>query len=160
VPSEANEFKGANYTGWCDEATSDLFTQADQELDDAKRTALVKEGIKNIHDQYVMIPTLAFPNIGAYRSDKVGNTQGELANYQGFNDWYQWEDVDGDGQIVIGAEQFPTNDCPNPIIECASSSWFYYTVSGPVLPSTFNTTNDQKYEVSEMLASEPVVTTA
>ncbi|MGE3590762.1 MAG: hypothetical protein AB7L17_23800, partial [Ilumatobacteraceae bacterium] len=94
------------------------------------------------------------------RTDQVGNTQGELANYAAFNDWYQWEDTNGDGQIVIGAEQFPTNDCPNPITECASSSWFNWTVANPVMPSAFYTTNDQQYEISEMLASEPVVTTA
>jgi peptide/nickel transport system substrate-binding protein len=160
VPSEENEFQGANYTGWCDEAASDLLNQADRELDEAKRTEMVKEAIKAIRDQYVFIPLLAFPNIGAYRTDLVGNTQGELANYAAFNDWYQWEDLNGDGQIVIGAEQFPTNDCPNPITECASSSWFNWTVANPVMPAAFYTTNDQKYEISEMLASEPVVTTA
>jgi peptide/nickel transport system substrate-binding protein len=159
VPSEENNFQGANYTGWCDEATSDLLAQADQELDDAKRTDEVKQALKAIRDNYVMLPTLAFPNIGAYRTDLVGNTQGELANYAAFNDWYQWEDVNGDGQIVIGAEQFPTNDCPNPITECASSSWFNWTIANPVMPSAFYTTNDQKYEVSEMLKGEPTVTT-
>ena len=104
-----------------------------------------------------LLPTLQFPNIGAYRTDKVANTQAELANYRAVNDWYQWEDVDGDGQIVLGAEQFPAPDCPNPITECANSSWFVWTTSFPVLPAPFDATADQTYEITEMLASEPVV---
>ncbi len=31
-----------------------------------------------------MLPTLQFPNVGAYRTDKVAGTQNNLANYWAF----------------------------------------------------------------------------
>ena len=55
----------------------------------------------------VLLPTLQFPNIGAYRTDKVANTQAELANYRAVNDWYQWEDVDGDGPDRLRCRAVP-----------------------------------------------------
>ncbi len=160
IPSAANGNKGQNNVGWCNQKASDALHAADQEVDVDKRTALIKTAIQGVHDDFVMLPLLQFPNIGAYRTDKVSGTQGELANYSAFYDWYKWKDVDGDGQIVIGAEQYPTNDCSNPITDCASSSWFFWTVSNPVLPTAFQTTNDQTFVFSDLLASEPVVKTA
>ena len=66
---------------------------------------------------------------------------GELNNYMAFNNTNQWEDLDGDGQIVIGAEQWP--ECLNPITECANSSWYVWTVSFPIMPGVWDTTNDR-----------------
>jgi hypothetical protein len=58
-----------------------------------------------------------------------GPVGGETANYRAFSNFSQWEDTDGDGQIVIGAEQWP--GCLNPITECANSSWYVWTVLLP-----------------------------
>jgi hypothetical protein len=126
-------------------------------IDETARAELVKQAIALMATDSVLLPTLQFPNIGAYRTDKVANTQAELANYRAINDWYQWEDVDGDGQIVLGAEQYPAPDCANPITECANSSWFVWMTAFQVLPAPFDATADQTYEITEMLASEPVV---
>ena len=65
------------------------------------------------------------------------------------------EDLDGDGQIVLGAEQWP--ECLNPITECANSSWYVWTVSFAVMPGLWDTTNAQTFEATDLLASEPVV---
>jgi peptide/nickel transport system substrate-binding protein len=157
IPSEENDFKGQNQQGWCNEDATAKLIEADGTVDEAARTALVKEVIQAMADDYVMLPTLQFPNIGAYRTDRTGNTNTEIANYRAISDWYQWEDVDGDGTIVIGAEQFPTADCPNPITECANSSWYVWTVAFPISPGPWNTTADQTYVLDEMMASEPVV---
>ena len=72
-----------------------------------------------------------------------------------FINFDQWEDVDGDGQIVIGAEQWPS--CLNPVTECANSSWALWTAAQNVLPGVWLTTNDGNYELSELMASEPKV---
>ena len=157
IPNEANDFQGQNSTGWCNPQADELLLASDNQLSEGDREQEVKDAIKLMRDDAVLIPTLQFPNIGAYRTDRVANTQAELANYRAVNDWWQWEDVDGDGQIVFGAEQFPAPDCPNPITECSNSSWFVWTTSFPVLPAPFDATADQTFEISEMLASEPVV---
>jgi ABC-type transport system substrate-binding protein len=157
IPSEENDFQGQNQQGWCNEAATQALIDADVEVDEDARTELVKSVLQAMRDDFLMLPTLQFPNIGAYRTDRVGNTNGEIANYRAISDWYQWEDVDGDGTIVIGAEQFPTADCQNPITECANSSWFVWMAAFPVSPGPFNTTADQTYVLDEMMASEPVV---
>ena len=157
IPTEENGFSGQNNTGWCNEEADALLQAADAELDEDARAEAVRGAIALMREDFTLLPTLQFPNIGAYRTDKVANTQAELANYRAVNDWYQWEDVDGDGQIIFGAEQFPAADCPNPINGCANSSWFFWVASNPSLPSPFESTSDQTFEIGEMLASEPVI---
>lgn len=157
IPTEDNDFLGQNYYGWCNEEASALLREADVTLDETERSELVKAALKLTAEDAVMLPTLQFPNVGAYRTDRVANSQGELGNYRSFNDWWQWEDVDGDGQIVIGAEQFPEPDCSNPINECAGSSWYLWAAAQNAMPSPFDPTSDQTFEITEMLADEPVV---
>ena len=64
---------------------------------------------------------------------------------------------DGDGQVVIGSEQYITPDCTNPITECANSSWYQWTAGFPTFPGVYDTTNEQTFEPSEYLAGEAVV---
>ena len=88
--------------------------QLTTELDEDVRAENVKGAIALMREDLVLLPTLQFPNIGAYRTDKVANTQAELANYRAINDWYQWEDVDGDGQIVYRRRAVPRCRLPEP----------------------------------------------
>ncbi len=157
IPTEANDFKGQNSIGWCNEDATAQLIAADKELDPAKRIDEVKKAIDLMAGDYVMLPLLQFPNVGAIRTDRVANAYGQLANYWAFNDFYNWTDVDGDGQIIIGAEQFPDAACPNPITECANSSWYVWLASFPILPGTYDTTNDQDFVPSEMLTGEATV---
>jgi peptide/nickel transport system substrate-binding protein len=157
IPSEENNFQGFNNFGWCNPDADVLFEQADQELDPAARAALVKEAIALMADDYALIPTLQFPNVGAYRSDRVAGTQENLANYWAFKDWWNFEDVDGDGQVVIGANQYATPDCTNPITDCAGSSWYQWIAGFPTFPAVYDTTNDQQFVPSEFLTGEAVV---
>ena len=159
IPSEENNFQGQNQTGWCNEEASGYLAEADQELDEAARATLVKQAIALMASDYMMLPTLQFPNVGAYRTDKTAGTQNNLANYWAFKDWENFEDLDGDGQVVIGAEQFPTPDCTNPVTNCANSSWFVWVAAFPQFPTFYDSTNDQTFEPNEILAGEAVVTT-
>ena len=77
-----------------------------------------------------MLPLFQFPKSGFYRTDKVGGpVEAELNNYRAFKNLAEWEDVDGDGQIIIGAEQYP--GCLNPVTECANSSWYVWVGRDP-----------------------------
>jgi hypothetical protein len=157
IPDEANEFQGQNNVGWCNQAVSDGFNEADRTLDEAARTELVKTALLGTASDYVLLPTLQFPNVSAYRTDKTAGTQNNIANYWGFADMYNFEDVDGDGQVVIGAEQFPAPDCTNPITACANSTWFVWTASFPQFPGAYATTNDQTFIPGEILTGEAKV---
>ena len=156
IPSEANGQQGQNSTGWCNEEATALLKEADVTVDEAARAELVKQVMTLMAGDYVMLPLFQFPKSGFWRTDRVGGpVDGELNNYRAFNNFSQWEDVDGDGQIIIGAEQWP--ECLNPITECANSSWMVWTTAFPVLPGVWDTTNDGRLEITNMVVSEPLV---
>jgi peptide/nickel transport system substrate-binding protein len=160
IPTEENDFTGQNNSGWCNEEASAALEEADLTVDEAARADLVKSAIQAMADEFIMIPTFQFPKAGAYRTDKVGTAElveAELPNYWAFKNFDQWEDVDGDGQIVIGAEQFPVGSCPNPITECSNSSWYVWIVSFPILPAAYVTTAEQTYVPTELLTGEATV---
>ena len=131
---------------------------SDKEVDEAKRAELIKSAITEMDKDYIIIPLFQFPKSAAYRTDKVGGVEGQLNNYRAFNDFGQWADVDGDGQIILGAEQWP--ECLNPVTNCANSSWYVWTVAFPLLPGVCDTTNDADYELTNLMASEPVIEVA
>lgn len=158
VPTEANEFAGQNSQGWCNPEASDLLHQADAAVDLDERTALIQQAIGLMRQDWIMLPTFQFPKSGLWRTDKVGGPVGDdLNNYAAFINFNEWTDVDGDGQIVIGAEQWP--GCLNPITECANSSWYVWTVAFPTSMGVYDTTNDGEYVLTPLMASEPVVET-
>ena len=156
IPTEENDFQGQNQQGWCnEEATADLYA-ADVEPDPAAREELVKSALTATETDFVLLPLVNYPKSGAWRTDKVGGPlDGDTANYRAFDNFHQWEDVDGDGQIVIGAEQWPA--CLNPVTECANSSWSIWTATFPFLPSIWVSTNDQTFEITNLVTEEPVV---
>ena len=156
VPTEANKNIGQNYNGWCNAEASDLMYAADVDADATTRADKVKQSLALMAKDHVMLPLMQFPKSGFARTDKVaGPWTGELNNYQAFNNIHLWQDVDGDGQIVLGAEQWP--ECLNPITECANSSWMVWTTAFQVMPGAYATTNDAKYVVTNLLTGEATV---
>ena len=158
IPTEANDFVGQNSTGWCNEEASAAFETADVTVDETERADLIKEGLALMAGDNVMLPLFQFPKSGAWLTDKVGPLEtvgAELNNYMAFINFDQWEDLDGDGQVIIGAEQWP--ECLNPVTECANSSWYVWTVSFPTTPGLWDTTNDAQYVPTPVLAGEPTV---
>ena len=156
VPTEANQFAGQNSQGWCNQDATDLLHKADATVDVDERAGYIKQAIDLMAKDWVMLPTFQFPKSGVYRADKVGGpVEGDLNNYSAFLNFNQWTDVDGDGQIVIGAEQWP--GCLNPITECANSSWYVWTIAFPLMMGVYDTTNDGDYVLTPLMASEPVV---
>jgi peptide/nickel transport system substrate-binding protein len=155
VPTPENDNKGGNFQGWMNETATEALKKSDREIDEDKRAELIKTAIVEMDKDYILVPLFQFPKSGAYRTDRVDNVEGELNNNAAFNDTYQWKDLDGDGQIVIGAEQWP--GCLNPVTECASSSWYLWTTAQQLMPGAFRTTNDAKYVATELLKSEPKV---
>jgi ABC-type transport system substrate-binding protein len=161
IPTEANGNVGQNSSGWCNEEASAALAEADKTVDQATREELIKSALQAMADEYVMVPLFQFPNSGLWRNDKVGppevmgaNTNNYMALARSLPDM---EDLDGDGQVVIGAEQWP--ECLNPITECSNSSWYVWTISFAVMPGLWDTTNSQEFVATNLLASEPVVET-
>ena len=158
VPSAANGNQGQNSAGWCNKDASALMTKSDQTIDDTARADMIHQIGKALADDAVMLPLYQFPNIAAWRTDQVGGpVDADAANYQAFQNIDKWTDTNGDGQIVIGAEQWP--ECLNPITECANSSWYQWTTGFKVLPNVWDTTSQGTYEATQLVTGEPTVTT-
>jgi len=156
IPSAANGNQGQNSAGWCNKDASAAMIESDQTIDETKRTDLIHKVAKALADDAVMLPLYQFPNIAAWRTDQVGGpVDADAANYQAFQNINQWEDTNGDGQIVIGAEQWP--ECLNPITECANSSWYVWTTAFKVLPNVWGTTSKGTYEPTQLVTGEPDV---
>lgn len=156
IPTEANGNIGQNSSGWCNAEASDLLHAADIEVDATLRADNIKSALKLMASDHILLPLFQFPKSGFWRTDKVGGPiDGDLNNFMAFKNFDQWTDVDGDGQIVIGAEQWP--ECLNPITECANSSWMVWTTAFPVSPGAYTTTNDGQYVVTNLLAGEATV---
>jgi peptide/nickel transport system substrate-binding protein len=157
IPTAANNNQGQNSSGWCNAEASDLLHNADFEPDAAARAELIKGALRLMASDSIMLPLFQFPKSGFWRTDKVGGpVDAELRNYTSFINNHLWTDLDGDGKIVIGAEQWP--ECLNPVTECANSSWMVWTTINQVLPGAFATTNDGAYVVTNLLTGEPTVT--
>jgi peptide/nickel transport system substrate-binding protein len=156
VPGPDNNNQGQNSSGWCNEEASALMTKSDQTVDETERTEMIHQIAGFLAEDAVMLPLYQFPNIAAWRTDQVGGpVDKDAANYQGFQNINEWEDTNGDGQIVIGAEQWP--ECLNPITECANSSWYFWTTGFKVLPTVWATTSSGTYEATELVTGEPDV---
>ena len=157
IPTAANNNQGQNSSGWCNAEASDLLHNADFEPDAAARAELIKGALRLMASDSIMLPLFQFPKSGFWRTDKVGGpVDAELRNFTSFINNHLWTDLDGDGKIVIGAEQWP--ECLNPVTECANSSWMVWTTINQVMPGAFATTNDGAYVVTNLLTGEPTVT--
>jgi peptide/nickel transport system substrate-binding protein len=156
IPSDENNQQGQNFSGWCNQQASDDLHESDVTADETQRADLVKGALKAMDTDHVLLPLVNYPKSGAWRTDAVGGPlDGETANYRAFSNEQDWEDLNGDGQIVIGAEQWPS--CLNPITECANSSWYVWTISFPTLPGIWDSTNDQDFAITNLVTDEPEV---
>jgi peptide/nickel transport system substrate-binding protein len=158
IPTAANGNKGQNSVGWCDQAATDLMAKSDAELDENARVDEIHQIGEALVKDAVMLPLYQFPNIVAWRTDKLGGpVDADAANYRGYaNNVNKWQPVGGD-TITIGAEQWP--DCINPITDCANSSWQFWLGVVPFYPNVWVTTADGNYQTTSLVTGEPTVAT-
>jgi len=155
IPTEENGNVGQNTAGWCNEDASALMIQSDQELDETKRVDQIHQIGQYLADDAVMVSLFQFPNIAAWNTEALsGPIDKDAANYQAFQNLYEW-DPGADGEILIGAEQWP--ECLNPITECANSSWMVWTSQFKLIRGVWDTTGEGEYVPSALVTGEPKV---
>jgi hypothetical protein len=139
---------------WLD--ASALLDAADTELDFDARAALIKEFVADVRRDSVMLPLFQFPRSAAWRTDRLGgDIDRDLLEEPPFRNWGEWEDLDGDRELVIGAEAWP--ECLNPVTSCANSLWYPRTVEAALLPAVWTPTADQRFEITPLVVAEPTV---
>ncbi|MET0579037.1 MAG: ABC transporter substrate-binding protein [Ilumatobacteraceae bacterium] len=158
VPGPQYGLDGQNVQGWCDEQASASLHEADRTLDPDARGALVRQAVGAMAADHVMLPLVVLPPFAAWRADRVGGPAAGLSADRGFSGLESWVDVDGDGQIVIGTDQWPA--CPNPVSVCADSTAFRWTIAGPALPSVWRPDPGGVFAPTALVTGEPQVATA
>ena len=159
IPVAENNFAGDNVQGWCNEAASAALVEADATVDATARAELVRSALRAMAADDVLLPLAAFPVVGAWRVDRVGGSVGTaLSSDRPFGDIAEWSDVDGDGQIVIGAEAWPA--CLNPFTACAETPWYDWTIAAPTLPGVWTIEPDRGFHVTALVTGEPAVQVA
>jgi peptide/nickel transport system substrate-binding protein len=155
IPSAENNNQGGNNTRWCNEEASKLMTESDQTVDETQRIEQIHKLGQFLVDDHVLLPLYQFPNIAAWRTDKVGGPVDQWAGnfMSAFRNLNKWE-PQGGTDITIGAEQWP--DCINPATECNNSSWMVWTTVVPFLPAVWDTTADG-YETTALVSEEPTI---
>lgn len=92
-PTPENSYSGQNSDFWCNKAATKLMYDSDKELNTAKRLEEIhKIGDYQVQD-FVGIPLYVFPNLTAWRSDKIA---GDISKYNesiygsfyNMNTWY------------------------------------------------------------------------
>ncbi len=159
VPSAENNNQGQNSVFWCNEDASALMAESDTTIDEAARADLIHQIGQAMVDDHVMLPLFQFPNIAAWRTDRIEGDapSADAANYRAFNNSsHLWTPLSDSGEIIIGAEQWP--ECINPVTECANSSWMVWTATFVVLPNVWDTTSDGGFVLTNLVAGEPTVT--
>lgn len=155
VPGPENNNQGQNSSGWCNEEASELMKASDRETDEAARVEQIHEISQYLATDAVMLSLFQFPNIAAWRTDKLGGPVDKDAGaYTAWQNVWEWTPASGD-TITIGAEQWP--ECLNPITECANSSWYVWTTAFKVLPRVWDTTSAGQFEPSSLVVEEPTV---
>jgi peptide/nickel transport system substrate-binding protein len=92
IPTAANGKSGQNYYGVNDPEVDRLDTQANEELDTAKRLQLVHQLGARLRALVPWIPLYQLPLVTAWRSDKLAGPVGTYTNssYSGFFNMYAW----------------------------------------------------------------------
>jgi peptide/nickel transport system substrate-binding protein len=159
VPSEENGNQGQNSVFWCNEDASALMAESDTTLDEAARADLIHQIGQSLVDDSVMLPLFQFPNIAAWRTDRIEGDapSADAANYRAYNhSSHLWTPLSDSNEIIVGAEQWP--ECLNPVTECANSSWMVWTTSFPVFPAVWDTTSTGGFNPTNLVTAEPTVT--
>ena len=116
---------------------------------------MITDALELLSDENFMLPLFRFPTLTSYRTDRLGGAvEADLDTDRAVPQPGSVEDVNGDGQIDLGADQFPR--CLNPVTACADSPWFR-VLDIQTLPGIWRTTNEQTYERTDLVVGEPVV---
>ena len=100
------------------------------------------------------------PSAVAWRPDKLGPESVlrdvRSTGYLSLESLMALEDLDGDGQIVIGVERWPS--CASPIAACGSDLWYRGTMGALVVPGIWESRDSAGFTPSPMIEGDPVVT--
>jgi ABC-type transport system substrate-binding protein len=93
IPRPDAQDAGNNYTRWCNAEADRLMGLSDREVDPVRRLEMLRRIYELEASDFVSLPLFAFPDVSAWRTDKVA---GPIGQYNGhpygvffnMNEWY------------------------------------------------------------------------
>lgn len=151
---------GRNFGGWCDQEATALLKVVSSSTD----TDEIAEALAGVHRRLAetrqLLPMVRLPSAVAWRPDKLGPESVlrdvRAAGYLSLESLVALEDLDGDGQIVIGVERWPS--CSSPISACGSDLWYRNQMGALVVPGLWESRDSSGFTPSPMIEGDPVVT--
>ena len=144
----------------CDAELDALIGVASQTLDGDEQAAAIGDALVRMVDLRQVLPLVRLPSALAWRPDKVGPDtvlrQVRAAGVWTMDAISRLEDLDGDGQIVIGVEQWPS--CTNPVLACGGSGWFRQTIGAFAVPGVWESADGRGLVFSPLVRREPFAT--
>lgn len=151
---------GWNLSGFCDAEADALLSRALSTRDDNEQAGYVEQVLERLAATRHVLPLVRLPSAIAWRPDKLGPesvlTSIRTAAMWEFDDLLQLEDLDGDGQIVIGVEQWPS--CENPVLACGGVGWYRRSVGAVMVPGLWGTDDGNSLTHTPLVRQEPFVT--
>ena len=151
---------GRNFGGWCDQEATALLKVVSASTDPDEIATSLAGVHRRLAETRQLLPMVRLPSAVAWRPDKLGPEpvlrEIRAAGYLSLEALMGLEDLDGDGQIVIGVEKWPS--CPSPISACGSDLWYRDTMGALVVPGVWESSDSAGFTPSPMIEGDPVVT--
>jgi ABC-type transport system substrate-binding protein len=154
------ERPGWNTTGFCDAESDALLGRASSTRVADEQNEYVRAVLDRLAQTRHVLPLVRIPSAIAWRPDKLGPesvlTDIRAAALWDIDDLLALEDLDGDGQIVIGVEHWPS--CENPLLVCGGVGWYRRNVGSVVVPGLWGTDDGRTLSHTSLVRQEPFVT--
>lgn len=154
------ESPGWNVTGFCDAETDSLLARALSTRSADEQIEYIQRVLDRLAATRHVLPLARIPSAIAWRPDKLGPesvlSDIRTAALWEIEDLLALQDLDGDGQVVIGVEHWPS--CENPVLTCGGVGWFRRGVGAVVVPGLWGTRDGRTLTHSPLVRQEPFVT--
>ena len=152
--------EGWNVNGFCDAEADALLARALTIRDDDKHVADVQSVLRRMAETHHVLPLVKLPSTVAWRPDTVGPTEAVSAigasGVVSIEQLAELEDLDGDGTIYVGVEQWAA--CTNPVLSCGSAGWFADGIGALAVPGIWTTDDGVTITHSSLVRQAPFVT--
>lgn len=152
--------EGWNVNGFCDAEADALLARALESRDEAEYVADVQSVLGRMAETHHVLPLVKLPSTIAWRPDTVGPAEAVTAigasGVLSIEHLTLLEDLDGDGTIYIGVEQWAA--CTNPVLSCGSSGWFADGIGALAVPGIWTTDDGVTITHSSLVRQAPFVT--
>ena len=154
------EREGWNVNGFCDAESDALLDRALTVRNEDDQVADIQAVLGRMAKTHHVLPLVRLPSTVAWRPDTVGPAEAVSAigesGLLSVEQLTALEDLDGDGTIFIGVEEWAA--CTNPVLSCGADGWFGDGIGALAVPGIWTTDDGVTITHSSLVRQAPFVT--